>query len=209
MVSILILLDTGWKMEIRWYSFIGRKFQSSSYWIRAGRQDGCSITNSNGMVSILILLDTGWKSMIRPLVASFTGFNHLTGYGLEGKPALFFVSDSIHVSILILLDTGWKKKLHRLSKGNVRFQSSSYWIRAGRYRKIAGYPGSLCVSILILLDTGWKNGSGSGRNSVCMFQSSSYWIRAGSSPGTYEVTVVNGVSILILLDTGWKFAGYI
>ena len=65
MVSILILLDTGWK------AIAGRRI---------------SFHNS---VSILILLDTGWKfAILFPVLLTNGGFNpHLTGYGLEGTDA--------------------------------------------------------------------------------------------------------------------------
>ncbi len=82
-------------------------FQSSSYWIRAGRKldaesirkrirfnphltgyglEGLALPELRrmGTVSILILLDTGWKQSKCERVAFGGGFNpHLTGYGLE------------------------------------------------------------------------------------------------------------------------------
>ncbi len=65
-VSILILLDTGWKDHLSVSVQKSGKFQSSSYWIRAGSflrfHTACTYD-----VSILILLDTGWK----PLCALF------------------------------------------------------------------------------------------------------------------------------------------
>ena len=132
-VSILILLDTGWKPKA---------------FRRPANIDG---------VSILILLDTGWKPIPHIAIENpVSGFNpHLTGYGLEE------VANTEAIALL-------------------KFQSSSYWIRAGRmcygYKQLS----SMIVSILILLDTGWKK-------------------RVKSS-----ATTILTVSILILLDTGWK-----
>ena len=108
LVSILILLDTGWKCG----NF--GKFLFA------------------GTVSILILLDTGWKQKVLYEGVLYAGFNpHLTGYGLEesgqysqvnpvncfnphltgyGLEVIDIVDQGKEpfVSILILLDTGWK-----------------------------------------------------------------------------------------------------
>ncbi len=156
-VSILILLDTGWKLFgiDNWLNVT--MFQSSSYWIRAGS----SITRN---------AQTAWSS-----------FNpHLTGYGLEdGVPGVLMFPRQRFQSSSYWIRAGsfgarlrWCRYrqvfnphltgygLEVLWLGVVQaaiheFQSSSYWIRAGsflRFHTACTYD----VSILILLDTGWK-----------------------------------------------------
>ena len=97
-VSILLCLDTGWKLEIIF------------------------VNSEEAAVSILLCLDTGWKPIYKSKRFRESGFNPLmSGYGLEAFYKLLGFENE-KVSILLCLDTGWKG--HKIYlQGSVRLVS--------------------------------------------------------------------------------------
>ena len=86
-VSILLCLDTGWKQFLQVAIHDGRYlFQSSYVWIRAGR-------------NIRTIRSLAWKIRFNPL---------MSGYGLEEIDCAIVECLCGDVSILLCLDTGWK-----------------------------------------------------------------------------------------------------
>ena len=111
LVSILIIMDTGWKASL---GFFGSPFGEVSILIIMDTGwKGCGgkiITLAP--VSILIIMDTGWKMLNSFLDKSLPSFNpHHNGYGLEVVGQVARLYQAILVSILIIMDTGWKLRL--------------------------------------------------------------------------------------------------
>ena len=102
---------TGYGLEVwqtMFTAFQAVLFQSSSYWIRAGRN------------AILDMIEF-YRNCFNP---------HLTGYGLEAEQ---FTKEELLSFNPHLTGYGLEEPAATFTAVNQPFQSSSYWIRAGSY----------------------------------------------------------------------------
>ncbi len=157
LVSILFCLDTVWKTNFGKHRSGLRLFQSSSVWIRSGRN---SMGWKNGFQRSFNPLLSGYgleATNVRIIVFNNQSFNPLlSGYGLEGWSETANIKQySKFQSSYVWIRSGRKNGI-LYTTNTLEFQSSYVWIRSGSRFSI-----TTCVFYL-----NW-------------FQSSYVWIRSG------------------------------